>query len=378
VAVDFVSLFAADAEVSSDPSRRRFNRITYRPELNIITGDPLASILLGRIVFWWSHVGRRPFYKFFAPCKHKLYKPGDSWQEELGLSRWQIDSALEKIATKIKQGASRADVFAGVTAPNLVLFYTVGSRETYYEVNEPLFNKLTEPIYTYSGKPQYIPNAGLPQREGEANAAGSQQSSNDGSPQNITNSSFTHTDNSTHTHESRRGGKPQRRVGLTRHPHDLVRHYFDLLAADPREGIENVSKLVTARIKDGLADADIDEWLRRREPATQVETAEVEQQELLRFEPPAQVDPFARSLWAGDVEKIAEAMPAQTFQAWIAPLVAVSADDDELVLWAPNEIVIEWVDAQYKELINSAIMPRVYRWWYAPASDNDEDSGRES
>ncbi len=58
--------------------------IAYRPALVTLAGSPTASLFLIQVAYWWFVMGRKPFYKFNAPCSHALYRAGDSWQEELG------------------------------------------------------------------------------------------------------------------------------------------------------------------------------------------------------------------------------------------------------------------------------------------------------
>ena len=114
----------------------RTSVIAYRPELNTITGDWVSTILLQRVMdHWFGGAGRRPFYKFIAPPKkfHPSYRQGDSWAEELGLTRWQVAHALKPIATKITARTSRAKALAD----SLVVYWT-SSNLTYFELNEAL------------------------------------------------------------------------------------------------------------------------------------------------------------------------------------------------------------------------------------------------
>jgi len=82
------------------------SQITYRPILKHLVGDVNAAILLQQIVFRFVTMGRKPFYKFVAPSKdelHSLYRPGDSWVEELGFSEDEYHQALKKIATRVRK-----------------------------------------------------------------------------------------------------------------------------------------------------------------------------------------------------------------------------------------------------------------------------------
>ena len=75
--------------------KRDKNIITYRPELNAITGSVTATILLQQILFRLGDC--EEFYKFKEPCGHRLYKEGDSWCEELGFTRKEFDGAIERL-----------------------------------------------------------------------------------------------------------------------------------------------------------------------------------------------------------------------------------------------------------------------------------------
>jgi hypothetical protein len=71
-----------------DPLLGAGHAIPYRPCWNLLTGSPLASILLQQIAFRWQRHGRKPFYKYAAPCDST--RLGESWQEELGFSLVQF------------------------------------------------------------------------------------------------------------------------------------------------------------------------------------------------------------------------------------------------------------------------------------------------
>jgi hypothetical protein len=63
--------------------------------------SPLVGFLRGQLDYWFS---KKPqgFYKFLEPCKHPLYKQGDSWSEELGLSRRVFNSTFDAIGVRYK------------------------------------------------------------------------------------------------------------------------------------------------------------------------------------------------------------------------------------------------------------------------------------
>jgi hypothetical protein len=135
--------------------------IAYRPEFAKSLGSITAAILLQQVIYRWSKVlrdyGRHEFFKFSAPCAHPLYKSDDSWQEELGFSRSELETALKRIGTKIVKGMNKADVLA-VTEPeftdgvmtntkNLVVYWTDSERVTYYRLNVALLGNAIKLIY---------------------------------------------------------------------------------------------------------------------------------------------------------------------------------------------------------------------------------------
>lgn len=118
--------------------------ITYRPRLNEITGSVTATILLQQIIYWWRKQKRQPFYKFAAPCSHKLYKTGDSWREELGFGRYELQGALKKIGQKIRKGGDKSEALRIA----LIIYWIDGSRLTWFELNEVLVTRKIYELYS--------------------------------------------------------------------------------------------------------------------------------------------------------------------------------------------------------------------------------------
>lgn len=113
------------------------NRVSYHPRWNSFTGGVTSSIFLQQVVYWWVRT-RRPFYKFNEPCGHKSYKEGDSWQEELGFSRKELETARGRIGTRTK-----GDIDSG----SLISYWVDASRKTWYAVNESLLLERLAEIY---------------------------------------------------------------------------------------------------------------------------------------------------------------------------------------------------------------------------------------
>lgn len=124
---DLLSLIADDTK-----------QISYRPRWNRFTGGITSTILLQQIIYRWVHNGRKPFYKFNEPCSHPAYRPTDSWCEELGFTRRELETARNRIATYTKGDLS-------LKTP--VSYWRDADRKTWYAVNEMAVMAELEAIY---------------------------------------------------------------------------------------------------------------------------------------------------------------------------------------------------------------------------------------
>lgn len=116
--------------------------VSYRPALNKITGSPMSTIVLQQCLYWWEIKGRSPFYKFRARCRHKSYRKGDSWCEELGMTGTQFDTALKAIA--FKRGKSENSI---AQEDALIVYFTDNKRLTWYAINETILSKQLKSLY---------------------------------------------------------------------------------------------------------------------------------------------------------------------------------------------------------------------------------------
>lgn len=94
-------------DYEDDPLFKMLNEashtVAFRPILRELTGDVNAALLLQQVIYRYIGKERKPLYKFHAPCDHPLYREGDSWTEEVGLTEDQITEALKKIATRTRR-----------------------------------------------------------------------------------------------------------------------------------------------------------------------------------------------------------------------------------------------------------------------------------
>lgn len=131
--------------------------IPYAAKWNTFTGSPVATIVLRQMLYWWDIKKEQEFYKFKEPCRNSLYKEGDSWCEELGLSRRAFDTAIKKIGFKL--GKRRKDAIKGdrnrkdATAENsFITYYKDSSGLTWYTLNTGLLSKVLTELYLEKSK----------------------------------------------------------------------------------------------------------------------------------------------------------------------------------------------------------------------------------
>jgi len=77
------------------------NILLYRPELNKITGSPIATLLLCQIIYWSSKCQHKEFYKnIYQSNKQARDNKQKSWKDELGFNRYQIEKAIDILRSK--------------------------------------------------------------------------------------------------------------------------------------------------------------------------------------------------------------------------------------------------------------------------------------
>ena len=121
-------------------------RIFYRRSFRKITGSVAADILLQRMVSHFSNHNCTPFYKFQAPCAHPLYEQGASWDEELGFSASEFDTALNQIGFRIAKPSNKPSS-TPITNGHLVTYWTDASLLTWYSVDMGLLVDRLEQHY---------------------------------------------------------------------------------------------------------------------------------------------------------------------------------------------------------------------------------------
>ncbi len=125
------------------------NVIMYRPNLNAITGSLTATVFLNQVWHWWERSGNQPFYKFLQPCNHPLYRPGDSFCEELGMERDEFEAARSKLAVRwFKRMETLGFTKEKFLEDHLIIYWVDADRKTWYAFNEELYIAKLEALYT--------------------------------------------------------------------------------------------------------------------------------------------------------------------------------------------------------------------------------------
>ena len=61
---------------------------------------PTTKLVVQHLEYWFRGKKKNGFFKFSAPCDHKLYREGDSWTEELGISRNSFKRHFDLVGTR--------------------------------------------------------------------------------------------------------------------------------------------------------------------------------------------------------------------------------------------------------------------------------------
>lgn len=123
-----------------NPKNIPFNPIFFK-----LTNSVNSAILLQAMLNLWFENDRKPFMIFRAPCKHPLYKEGNSWTEKTGMKHYHYDAAIRKVGVKTtKDEYKPTECFACFWAewPTGI---KANGRVTYFQINEEyLTRRLTD------------------------------------------------------------------------------------------------------------------------------------------------------------------------------------------------------------------------------------------
>lgn len=132
--------------------------IKFYPALLSYTGCEKATLIAGKLEYWFSnpkYVGG--FYKFVEPCGHPLYRHGDSWSEELGVSRKLFAKAFDIIGIRYNSKSAylrSEDKFQGKLYAS---YHDRKTNRTYFVRNHEFTSQVLNSLKTsYSSTKQRI------------------------------------------------------------------------------------------------------------------------------------------------------------------------------------------------------------------------------
>ena len=132
--------------------------IKFYPALQAYTGSERATLILGKLEYWFSKPKfENGFYKFVEPCGHPLYRKGDSWSEELGISRKLFAKAFAIIGVRYNSKSNylkAKDKFQGKLYAS---YHDRKTNRTYFIRNHEFTSQLLERLKaSYSSVKQKI------------------------------------------------------------------------------------------------------------------------------------------------------------------------------------------------------------------------------
>ena len=105
--------------------------VKFIPEINTKLKNTESSLLVCQLEYWFSKY-KDGFYKFMEPCDHYHYRNGDSWTEELSLTRKVLNKAFDLVGVRYKSKSAydeAEDTFQGKLYAS---YYDRGQNKTFY------------------------------------------------------------------------------------------------------------------------------------------------------------------------------------------------------------------------------------------------------
>ena len=139
--------------------------IKFYPGIKSSLGCEKATLILGRLEYWFSKK-RNGFYKFIEPCKHPLYKEGDSWAEEIGFPRKVFAKAFDLIGIRYKSKSDfvhSEDKFQGKLYAS---YHDRKTNKTYFVRNHEFASQFIQGLFhqKFSPKTSSVKPESKPQR----------------------------------------------------------------------------------------------------------------------------------------------------------------------------------------------------------------------
>ena len=125
---------------------KQHNFVKYHPGIDRITGSQQGTLILSSLEFWFI---KKPdgFYKFIEPCSHRLYKKGDSWLEEVGLSRKRFARAFEEFGIKYHSRSAFEEAEDRFEGKLYASYYDRHTNQMFFIRNHDLANETLKPYF---------------------------------------------------------------------------------------------------------------------------------------------------------------------------------------------------------------------------------------
>ena len=125
---------------------KQHNFVKYHPHIDKITGSQQGTLILSSLEFWFI---KKPdgFYKFIEPCSHRLYKKGDSWLEEVGLSRKRFARAFEEFGIKYHSRSAFEEAEDKFEGKLYASYYDRHTNQMFFIRNHDLANEVLKPYF---------------------------------------------------------------------------------------------------------------------------------------------------------------------------------------------------------------------------------------
>ena len=127
--------------------------IKFYPSLQSATGSNIASLILGKLEFFFSNPKfSGGFYKFSESCDHPLYRKGDSWSEELGVSRKVFNRAFDLIGVRYNSKSAYLNAEDKFQGKAYASYHDRATNCTYYVRNHEFVAQLLEKANIFQKK----------------------------------------------------------------------------------------------------------------------------------------------------------------------------------------------------------------------------------
>jgi hypothetical protein len=123
--------------------------IKYYPALQSFIGCERATLIAGKLEYWFSNPKYEGgFYKFVEPCDHPLYREGDSWSEEVGLSRKIFNRAFDVIGVRYKSKSAFLTAENKFQGKLYASYHDRVTNQTIYVRNHEFASQLFEKVFS--------------------------------------------------------------------------------------------------------------------------------------------------------------------------------------------------------------------------------------